>query len=163
MNPKILILKDNDRIKKVLQLTNIKNFDRSITNKYMIYDLIIDDNFNQELYANNLNYDGFYIFLNRGTNNLNNYEFLSYHNYYIIKKSEFIPYYLLEDNKNDPIIFRNFKNNFNIAPYIKPYEIINHPEIIEENQSCISIFLFSYFFNYNIFGYNIGIFFCAFH
>ena len=134
MNPKILILKDNDRIKKVLQLTNIKNFDRSITNKYMIYDLIIDDNFNQELYANNLNYDGFYIFLNRGTNNLNNYEFLSYHNYYIIKKSEFIPYYLLEDNKkqikNDPIIFRNFKNNFNIAPYIKPYEIINHPEII---------------------------------
>lgn len=110
----------------------------------ILYDVIIMDSFNKELFNDNLNYDGFYFMLDDGnTITLKDYEYFNYAGFYIVKKvsenvnSEPIslPYWhshsTYKKQNTTPIILRNFDGKFNVIPYVQPYEIINHPFIIK--------------------------------
>ncbi len=124
LTPNILYMTTHKQFDELLQKINVN----PLNNNNKVYDIILNENFDLKLY-DNLIFDGFYIFLNK-FNDINKYEFLIHNNYYIIKKSNFEPYFLSNESENNTIALRNFGNNFNIKPYMPPYEIINHPEII---------------------------------
>jgi len=134
--PFILVLNNsnNIKIKDLLELIQINNLNVNYQTQKVIYDIIICNNFDNNLYEYNLNYDGIYIFTDK-FETMNNFEVIKYHDYFLIKKSDFTPYCLLEKNKinifnnYNPIILRNYQK-FNIIPYKEPFEIINDTDII---------------------------------
>ena len=142
----------------VIHNTNNKDYEISndITQKY---DIIIDDRFDKEKYDNNLNYDGFYFFVDNNDSITNyketenerehsfsklicnikiDYEFMQYNGFNIIRKGTAkkdtiftsLPFWALKIDAHNSIISRNFGTTFNIKPYVQPFEIINHPAII---------------------------------
>jgi len=130
---------------KILNTTGFFS-EYSTTQNTDVYDLIISHDLDLGLY-DKLNYDGLYIFCAL-FDNVYDYEFIYYAGFYLLKKSNYLPYYLLNEvekmkyDKHDPIIGRNFGGRFNIRPHYGPYEIVDHPSIIKE--LCIEYCIQSY-------------------
>lgn len=97
------------------------------------YDIILTKQFDIDLY-NLLNHDGFY-FCTKGFGNVEklakfmDLEYIFYNPFCIIKKGGML-HWMLEKQEYNPIYLRNFGDTFNVVPYCKPFEIINHPYII---------------------------------
>lgn len=134
LNPTTLIQsEDVTEFPEILTiLSNLKITPES-TIKWQYFDLIIRRDFNVGMCQSHLTYDGLYITRNKPTD-VAKYEWISYQGYYLIKKSSFIPFFKLTVNPYGnvyPIIMRNFGSLMNITPKSPPYEIIDHPAIIQ--------------------------------
>ncbi|ARF11582.1 methyltransferase domain [Klosneuvirus KNV1] len=135
LRPTILYTNKNLAFDSIIQSINTTDSRMYSTKENIIYDMIFESKFDLDLFNNNLNYDGFYICLDK-FDDIYNYEFINYFDYYIVKKSIFKPHFMILSDKqqtidsDNSISLRNFNNKFNIKPYLLPYEIIDHPTFI---------------------------------
>lgn len=129
-NTKISVDADINRVAE--KCKNFAKEIKSILDAEYVYDVILNINFDENIYENNLNYDGIYICKNYQSSIY--HEYIFYNNIYIIKKSDSVPYFISPNatkySSNNPICLRNFDNTLNIKPYSMPYELINHADII---------------------------------
>lgn len=140
----------------LLFLSNTDIYSKSFTvdnRRDTPYDIIITPRFQKDLF-NLLNHDGFYFFTKPAENNveLRGLEYIYYSGFCVVKKgngpywkisfapqgakhnefSEIITVDHTPSSENTPLILRNFGINFNVEPYCRPFEILNHPRIISD-------------------------------
>ena len=108
MKPKMYFEINNFLSREIYDIIHKGSYNYDISmQKDKLYDVIIEKEFNFDKYNNSLNYDGLYI--TETCEMVNNFEYFIFDNLFIIKKSDYIPFWLLKntDKYKNPIIYRN--------------------------------------------------------